>query len=562
MDQHSRPKGYSNPILPGWNPDPSCVFVPEWGNTFFCVTSSFMIFPGLPLYSSKDLVNWKLGCNIVNRCGQVPELGLHDAQDNGIFAPTIRYHDKRFYVIVEYVTIEDGEASFGLVFSSSDPFDPDSWSDPVVFRQPQSILDPDIFWDDDGRVLVQAASFRQEIVQFEIDLDTGAIGPGRTLWKGTGGIAPEGPHLYKKDGWYYLLIAEGGTDLPHCVTIARSRSPSGPFEGFADNPILTNRNTSEYFQTIGHADLFQDGDGNWWGVALATRSGPEYVNYPLGRETVLFPVSWTENDWPRPEPVRGRMNSPFLPERNLGVLGSGQFVDEGDDLDFAVGSSLPLHFVHWRFPPENSITISLPGHPNTLRLISSQQSLDGKFKDGQGLTFVGRRQTSTLFNFSIELQSPLILSEKEEVGVAVFLTELQHACISVTWMRSEDDVLRPYLRIRQTGPCSDDDDLIPLPASPSGRIKLRIGAEIALEYIFSATLLDEDGRDRECCMSKTVPTSTTSGGAGQWGGSLLGVYTTTNGGLDKSEVHVSRWRYENLGQMISSTEVTRPSRNE
>ncbi|KAI8674682.1 GH43-C2 domain-containing protein [Fusarium keratoplasticum] len=560
MDQHSPPRGFTNPILPGWNPDPSCIFVPEWDNTFFCVTSSFMIFPGLPLYSSKDLVNWKLGCNILNRRRQVPELGLHEAQDNGIFAPTIRYHDKRFYVIVEYVTIGDAEASFGLVFSSSDPFDPDSWTDPLVFRQPQLILDPDIFWDDDGRVLVQAASFRQEIVQFEIDLGTGATGPEKTLWKGTGGIAPEGPHLYKKDGWYYLLIAEGGTDLPHCVTIARSRSPSGPFEGFADNPILTNRNTSEYFQTIGHADFFRDGDGNWWGVALATRSGPEYVNYPMGRETVLFPVSWAENDWPRPEPVRGRMNTLYLPKSDPGIIGFRQLVDEGDELDFSVGSNLPLHFVHWRFPPEGSVTISPPGHVKSLRLVSSQQSLAGKFKDGQGLTFVGRRQTSTLFNFSIELQSPLILYENEEVGVTVFLTELQHASIGVTWARSEHSVLRPHLRFRQTGSCSDD-DLTPIPDSSSGRIKLSIKTENALEYAFSVIILDENSQDRGFYMSRTAPTSTTSGGAGRWGGSLLGVYATTNGGLDKSEVHVSCWMYENLGQMISSTEVIRPSRD-
>lgn len=517
MSQHSRPNGYTNPILPGWNPDPSCIFVPEWDNTFFCVTSSFMIFPGLPLYSSKDLVNWKLGCNIVSRRGQVPELGLHEAQDNGIFAPTIRYHDKKFYVIVEYVTIGDAEASFGLVFSSSDPSDPDSWTDPVVFRQPQLILDPDIFWDDDGRVLVQAASFRQEIVQFEIDLGTGATGPEKTLWKGTGGIAPEGPHLYKKDSWYYLLIAEGGTDLPHCVTVARSRSLSGPFEGFADNPILTNRNTSEYFQTIGHADFFQDGNGNWWGVALATRSGPEYVNYPMGRETVLFPVSWTEDDWPRPEPVRGQMRTSLLPESDLRVLGSGQFADEGDELDFAMGSTLPPHFVHWRFPPEGSITTSPPGHPNSLRLVSSRQSLAGNFKDGQGMTFISRRQISTLFNFSIELQSPLILYENEEVGVTVFLTELQHASISVTWVRNQDSVLRPHLRFRQTGSCSDD-DLTPLPDNSSSRIRLSIKAENALEYVFSATTLGENGQDRGFYMSRSAPTSTMSGGVGRWGG--------------------------------------------
>lgn len=108
-----------------------------------------------------------------------------------------------------------------------------------------------------------------------VDQETRQGSGYKSVWNGTGGAHVEGPRLYKKDGWYYLLIAEGGTELAHAATIARSRDPFGPYESYEGNPLLTNRNTSDYFQTVGHADLFQDATGRWWGVALSTRSGPE-----------------------------------------------------------------------------------------------------------------------------------------------------------------------------------------------------------------------------------------------------------------------------------------------
>ncbi|KAM5353405.1 hypothetical protein ACJ41O_000055 [Fusarium nematophilum] len=531
--QDTSPKGatFTNPILPGWHADPSCIFVPEWDNTFFCVTSSFMIFPGLPLYASKDLIHWRLVCNIVNRRGQVPQIGTDRSQDNGIFAPTIRYHDGNFYVIVEYVTIGDAGASFGLVFSSSDPLDSRAWSDPLVFRQPESILDPDLFWDDDGRLLVQAASFRQEIIQFELDLDTGVAGPERTLWKGTGGIAPEGPHLYKKDGWYYLLIAEGGTDLPHCVTIARSRSPRGPFEAFEENPILTNHGSGEYFQTVGHADLFHDAAGNWWGVALSTRSGPEYVHFPMGRETVLFPVTWDKDDWPRPEAVRGRMDASMLLETDLGVPGPGPFVSDGENLEFPVGSELPLNLVHWRFPPQDSITVSPDGHANTLGLKSAPQGLSGPPRldnntECSGLILVARRQTSTLFEFSIELQCPTALHENEEAGVTVFLTELQHISLSITWASGVEGSLGPRLKFRVTGSKGTQEELIPLPADLTDSLLLSIKAENSLQYVFTAVVTETNGQGR--CLSRSASTATVSGGPGRWGGQYSLSFTASS----------------------------------
>jgi beta-xylosidase len=157
-----------------------------------------------------------------------------------------------------------------------------------------------------------------------IDLTTGEVGSDlRFVWNGTGGLAPEGPHIYSKDGWYYLMIAEGGTGLTHMETIARSKTIDGPYTPNSANPILTNANTSQYFQTVGHADLFQDPAGNWWGVSLATRSGPNFTTYPMGRETVMFPVTWKTGDWPILQPVRGQMSGWQMPPPNISIAGEG-----------------------------------------------------------------------------------------------------------------------------------------------------------------------------------------------------------------------------------------------
>lgn len=161
--------------------------------------------------------------------------------------------------------------------------------------------------------------------------------------------------VYKKDGWYYLMIAEGGTELDHAITIARARRITGPYEGYENNPILTNRGTDEYFQTVGHGDLFQDADGNWWGACLATRSGPEWEVYPMGREAVLFPVTWEEGEWPILSPVRGEMSGPLpLPADRDTVPGDGPFVSDPDVYDFAEGTAIPRNLVYWRVPRDGA----------------------------------------------------------------------------------------------------------------------------------------------------------------------------------------------------------------
>lgn len=183
-----------------------------------------------------------------------------------------------------------------IIFKSTDPFDPASWTNADHF--PFFGYDTSPFWDVDGTSYIIGSHYWQVYPSLELagaDLNTGEVSTWQSIYNGSGlGHVPEGPHVYYRNGWYYLLDAEGGTGVDHMVTVARSKSLTGPYESDPANPELTNANTSSYFQTIGHADLFQDPSGNWWGVALSTRSGPAHVYYPIGKETMLTAVTWSD----------------------------------------------------------------------------------------------------------------------------------------------------------------------------------------------------------------------------------------------------------------------------
>lgn len=291
------------------------------------------------------------------------------------------------------------------------------------------------YWDEDGKAYMVGSHYWRvypTLQLAEANLDTGEVGEWQWIWNGTDRV-PEGPHIYRKDGWFYVLAAEGGTGVGHEVTMARSRGLYGPYEASPANPLLTAANTSSYFQTVGHADLFQDPSGNWWGVALSTRSGPSHVYYPMGRETVMTAVTWAEGEFPVWTNVSGEESGWVLPPINKDVGGPGPFINEGDDIDFAPGSTIPAHFTYWRFPNASSFTISPEGHPNTFRLLPSflnLTALDGNFAGPQGQTFVGRRQQDTLFTYRVTLDySPRDLGE--EAGVTAFLTQNHHLDLGI-----------------------------------------------------------------------------------------------------------------------------------
>lgn len=282
---------YQNPIIRGYHPDPSICAV---GEDFYLVNSTFEFFPGVPVYHSKNLVDWTLIGHVLTRPKQLP---LENCRPSaGIFAPTLRYHQGLFYMITTNVS---GGGNF--IVTAKDPAGP--WSDPAWIDHDG--IDPSLLFDDDGKVYYCGTGDdehgRQGIAAFEIDPHTGRIlSPKKIISYGNGGRFPEGPHLYKKDGWYYLMLAEGGTEYGHMETILRSRSVWGPYESCPHNPILTNRDEMyNNIQCTGHADLCEDVNGNWWMVCLAIRKLPSgQMLHNLGRETFLTSLTWGEDGWP------------------------------------------------------------------------------------------------------------------------------------------------------------------------------------------------------------------------------------------------------------------------
>lgn len=274
---------YTNPIIKGFHPDPSICFD---GENYFLVTSSFEYFPCLPVFKSKDLVNWEqIGAVIEN--GEYLDLkGIKNSM--GLFAPTIRFHKGHYFVVCTNVS----QGNF--VCHTTDP--EKGWSKPYWIDCPRGI-DPSLtFLEDKCFYQLSVMGELNEIIQFEIDPFSGKVlTDAETISHGCGGRDAEAPHIFEKDGWFYLTLAEGGTREGHMVTILRSETIGGPYLPCPANPVLTNRNIKSQLQSVGHADFFADKNGNWWAVALSTRPIKHFTL--LGRETILLPVEW-QNGWP------------------------------------------------------------------------------------------------------------------------------------------------------------------------------------------------------------------------------------------------------------------------
>ncbi|TFK27128.1 arabinofuranosidase [Coprinopsis marcescibilis] len=538
-------------MLPGFHPDPSCIFVKEWDDTFFCASSSFNAFPGIPIHASKDLQNWKLIGHVLNRREQLPRLAETNRSTSGIWAPALRYHKDTFYVVTtlvnDHLPQTDAERWDNIIFRGKNPYRDSSWSVATHFKFEG--YDPSPFWDTDGQSYITAAYAWQVnpgIWQAKVNLETGETGEWYHIWNGTGGMAPEGPHIYRKDGYYYLMAAEGGTGLGHMETIARSRRLVGPYENNPANPILTNANTTSYFQTIGHADIFQDGSGRWWGVALSTRGGPEYKYFPMVRETVLTAVTWESGQWPVMTPISGEFSGWRMPQVR-DIRGEGPYIAEGDDIDFAPGTKLPAHFTNWRFPPQDAFAISPPGRPNTLRIKPSRlnlTALNGNYAGPEGQSFVGRRQQDTLFTYSVNIDfSPKIL--EEEAGITAFLTQNHQYHMGIVALpRASDGVLAPHIRFR-------GESYVPVPASVVAPVPdswigkpliLEIKASNMTHYSFAVGPADAQSLKQTIVVAPNDPLS--------WGftGTLLGIYCTTNGGAGNQEAFFSKWKYLPQGQ--------------
>ena len=286
------------PLLSGFNPDPSICRV---GEDYYLVTSSFEIFPGVPVYHSKDLRHWE----VIGHAWSHPDFssyaGTHGRNDDdGIWAPTIRHHDGTFYVSV---TWRGREEQANYIVTAKDPRGP--WSRPMKV-QANTGIDGSLFFDDDGRVYYQSnckVPWHKHAVIWaqEVDVATGELkGEKHYLSKGSGGYPrfAEGPHLYKIRGKYYLLMAQGGTGYNHAASLHVADSVFGPYKECEGNPVITASDwgTRSPIQAFGHADIVDTPDGEWYGVFLGKRylgEGEELNTLcPLGRETFMCPVVW------------------------------------------------------------------------------------------------------------------------------------------------------------------------------------------------------------------------------------------------------------------------------
>jgi alpha-N-arabinofuranosidase len=367
-----RPGQYRNPIVSGYAPDPSIVRV---GTDYYLVNSSFTNFPGLPIYHSRDLVTWRQIGNAINRPGQFDFTG--QGVSGGIMAPDISYHDGIFYIVCTN--------NRNFVMTAKSPKGP--WSDPVWLNFDG--IDPSLFWDDDGKSYIVnngapegAAKFSghrvlwlqafdpvaKAMVGPRIPLVGGGENPPHLFW-------PEGPHIFKKDGWYYLIAAEGGTgpDERHAEIVFRSRKVDGPYEAFEGNPILTQADLPATrphpVEAAGHAKFVTTPSGDWWAVFLAARAyAPTFYN--TGRETYLLPVKWSADGWPTI--LEHGTAIPFALDRpaSVGVTDPGEpqngdfsYIDNFDEKSLRLGwmgvrvPGKPLyHLEHGRL-------VMPPGHP-------------------------------------------------------------------------------------------------------------------------------------------------------------------------------------------------------
>ncbi|KAK7451465.1 hypothetical protein CaCOL14_009426 [Colletotrichum acutatum] len=426
----------TNPIIPGFAPDPTIVV---HNGIYILVNSSFHVFPGLPIYTSTNLVDWELKGHALCRTTQLSlsnaftkfiplPHGIPLIITGGLFAPTLRHFKNKFYLVCTYAWEKpDGTHEFqNFLLSCHEDliFSEDGWSDAVPFEFPG--IDPGLFFDETSGRAYLHGSYRTgppwapdcSIRQFEIDVETGAaLSDTKFLWKGAAGKDDaEGPHIYFKDGWYYLLTAESSTFEGHQINMARSKDIWGSYEGCQNNPLLTAFEKDEAVRWTGHGDLFQDTRGHWFCVHLGIRHDEDNIQrHPLGRETFLTWVDWLEDAWPRISQTKLSLDLDLEDGPNAGLHDVFKDINQQVE-DLYIRTPIPQNYSY----SATNNTYSLCAQTSTLASPSGTS------------TFVGRRQRSHLGSASTTV--PLSSRGSQVlplVGLTVYKDSLRHAVIQI-----------------------------------------------------------------------------------------------------------------------------------
>ena len=410
---------FKNPIIYGYNPDPS---ICRLGDYYYIANSSFEFFPGVPIYHSKNLVNWEL----INYClKEKSQLYLENSrQSGGIYAPMLAYHDGEFFMTTTNVSHKGH-----LIVHTKDIRG--EWSEPVWVDQRG--IDPTLFWDDDGKVYFASTEFnetgKQGIFMCEINPYTGEkLTESACISYGWSEKCPEGPHLYKWFGKYYLLMAEGGTEYGHMVTLQRADSIWGPYEDCPHNPILSHRidNGSEVFCT-GHADMMEDENGNWWLVCLGVRTNSSPNRFVflhhLGRETFLTPVTWTEDGWPiigNNGKIAIEMEGPLPGTEESFLPVCRDFADDFSDEKFS------LHYNFLRNPEMENYVRDVKNK----ELILKGTGLT--LNDMASPTWIGVKQKEFAMEAEVAVSIKDIKNNQMRAGLTAFYNDCYHYEIYVT----------------------------------------------------------------------------------------------------------------------------------
>ncbi|WP_303408670.1 glycoside hydrolase family 43 protein [uncultured Duncaniella sp.] len=509
---------FYNPILPGWYSDPTICTNGE--GDYFLATSTFTYVPGVPVFHSRDLVNWTKIGHVLTRESQLKNF-RHQHVSGGIFAPDIKYNpaNKTYYMITTNV----GAGNFFV--KTQDPFG--EWSEPVYLPEVQGI-DPSFFFDNDGRAYIvnndDAPDYKPEypghrtvrIVEFDTETEK-CIGERKIIVNK--GCRPEekpiwceGPHIYNVDGTYYLMTAEGGTSGWHSEVIYRGKSPMGPFEPWEGNPILTQRdldnNRPDPVTCAGHADLVKTAEGDWWAVFLACRPiDGDYEN--LGRETFMLPVKWTEDGWPyitkHGETIPMIVSRPGVTRTDSVTFGNFEWTDN------FMSPSLDMEWHTLR--GDAAGLYSLSATVNHLTLKCSEIPTTEK----DVAAFVGRR----VQHHNYECTTHMVFEPADtcqHAGLVVMKDETHQYQFAKS--RNDDGNIMVLRKIDENG--STDIASMPLDADVTG-VDLRLVSKgKSYDFMFST----DRGDTWETLMSGVDARHTSTAAAGGFTGTLVGLYAS------------------------------------